>query len=250
MKLAGKLNFANCVVRHRIGRAYIRPIYIQAHDPVQGLSFWGELALQWWDEWLQKPATLWISPTRARPTVHAYTDASGADRWLAAYFRDENLEWWWTRTQVPENIWRLFFDREDNKIGVQELLAIALLLETFPDKIEGRAMFAWCDNFGVVGAIKNGGSRTVDVNAVIGRMWLHLARLDAPVVFYYVHTKSNVADGATRNDCSFAEKYGAVWREPTFPDYVHEIWNAEEPERALRSLASDPRFTVPAPSEI
>ena len=144
----------------------------------------------------------------------------------------------------------LFFDREDNKIGVQELLAIALLLATFPDKIEGKAMFAWCDNFGVVGAIKNGGSRTVDVNAVIGRLWLHMARLDAPVVFYYVHTKSNVADGATRNDCSFAEKFGAVWREPTFPDYVHEIWNAEEPERALRSLASDPRFTVPAPSEI
>ena len=188
MKLTGKFNFATCVVRHKIGRAYSRPIYIQAHAHVKDLSFWCALALHWRNEWLQRPATLWLSPTRTRPTVHAYTDASGADRWLAAYLRDEEQQWWWTRVQVPEKVWELFFDREDNEIGVPELLAIALLLHIFSDKLDGRALFAWCDNFGVVGPSKNGGSRTVDVNAVIGRMWLHLAQLDVPVVFNYVHT--------------------------------------------------------------
>ena len=103
---------------------------------------------------MQRPATLWLSPARTRPTVHAYTDASGADRWLAAYLRDEELQWWWTRVQVPERVWELFFDREDNRMGVPELLAIALLLQTFSDKFDGKALFAWCDNFGVVGAIK------------------------------------------------------------------------------------------------
>ena len=107
-QLAGKSNVATCVARHTIGRAYIRPLYMQAHHPVQGLSFWGALALQWWDAWLQCEATMWISPNKNRRCVHGYTDASGADRWLAAYLKDENGIWWWTRIQVPLDIWDLF----------------------------------------------------------------------------------------------------------------------------------------------
>ena len=47
----------------------------------------------------------------------------------------------------PKRVGIVFFDREDNKIGVKELFAIALPLQTFIDKLDGKALFAWRDTF-------------------------------------------------------------------------------------------------------
>ena len=161
-KMAGRLNFAVSVSVGKVGRAFIKPLFQQAFAPLPRERASPNLvaACSWWIEFIEAdPQFLvvgrqedprWeqdslavesavddiIMPRQVTPAslhhrrVNAWTDAAGATRWLAAVIRADD-KWFNTRVQVPSHVWAQFLPREDEQIGMQELLAIPLLLCTF-----------------------------------------------------------------------------------------------------------------------
>ena len=75
------------------------------------------------------PARIPVSDSDRRH-VRTWSDAAGASRWIAAVMEEDGA-FWWTRLLVPPEIWEQLLPREDDQIGVQECLGIALALETF-----------------------------------------------------------------------------------------------------------------------
>ena len=73
-----------------------------------------------------------------------WTDAAGATRWIAAILRAEG-SWYWTRIRVPELVWSLFLERQDDQLGMQEFLAIPLAVATFEKVLMGTLVTAYID---------------------------------------------------------------------------------------------------------
>ena len=99
---------------------------------------------------------------RYETTVQSYiswTDASGLSRVIAAVCRllvDGVWRWFWTRMSLPEDLWDLSLLRNDKSIGIQELLAVLLMAETFANLVKDNTWTTWCDNQGVVSSLIKG----------------------------------------------------------------------------------------------
>ena len=93
-KVAGRLNFACCVHMGKEGRAFIIPVYRQAHEPYRKITILLREALMWWCQYLQTVAPLW-RPIDWAPRPHrvAWTDAASGTGILRASSKavDTNL---------------------------------------------------------------------------------------------------------------------------------------------------------------
>ena len=78
---------------------------------------------------------------------------------------------------MPKSVLRKLLPRRDNQINYLELAAVILAFTTFQGWLTQAAWTAWVDNQGILGAILKGGARASDVNAVIGQLWLNIAKL-------------------------------------------------------------------------
>ena len=74
-----------------------------------------------------------------RKMVRAWTDASGKQRLISAVVLIDNI-FWYTFAYVSDKVWNQLQVRRDNQIGVQEMLAVLLLLETFEEAIHDSMM--------------------------------------------------------------------------------------------------------------
>ena len=104
--------------------------------------------------------------------------------------------------------------REDNCIGVQELLGFLLATETFKEFIVGNTWLAWCDNHGVVFSVLAGGNRAMDANLLIAQLWLWIAKHDVDFENQcgtHTHTKSTLADVPTRDSLDLVVEFQAAW---------------------------------------
>ena len=225
-KAAGRLSFAVTVAADRVGRAYIRALHAQASAPLPGnrMSTWLRMALAWWLAYLLERPVVWISVYReSRPHLRTWTDASGADRWIAAVLECKG-QWLYTRMQTPQIVWAQLLERRDNQIGLQELLAIVLALGTFPNWLTGSLWSTYCDNDGVLGAVLRGGSAVADANLIVGKLWLEVARMQISLYLHRVESKANIADGPTRYDFGMLEELGAQYVVPVLPEWMCDLW--------------------------
>ena len=128
MRLAGRLSFACSIAAGKVGRAYLKPFFAQAFAPLPGgrTSWWLCRAADWWLQCLpMSPKFVHRAVSASRPTVRTWTDAAGASRWLAAVAWTGS-RWLWTRLRVPDAVWAQLLPRNDEHIGMQELLAVPL----------------------------------------------------------------------------------------------------------------------------
>ena len=226
MRLADRLSFAVSVSLGRVGRAYVKPFYAQAYDPLPNARAPWRLrfASSWWTEYIvsQPKAEFPLSAQRKR--VLAWTDAAGASRWLAAVVFIPSEGFLFTRMRVPEAVWVQLLPREDHQIGMQELLAVPLLLATFQDQLQNALLTVAIDNQGVLLALISGRAGVDDMNMSIGRTWLQVAASSIGLHAVRVESAANLADGPTREDLSEMERIGARFVEPVLPDWVYCIW--------------------------
>ena len=225
-KQAGRLSFAVSVTTNKVGRAFIKPIYAQAASPLPGgkMTLWLVAACWWWISYLNlRPPSLFSAIKKRRHSI-IWTDAAGASRWIAAVLFVDN-QWLWTRMIVPESVWECFLARNDDQIGMQELLAIPLAFETFSSLVEGTLSTIFIDNNGVLGGLIRGSCMAADLNQAIGNLWLDIARLQVGLHAVRVESKANIADGPTREFLSLLGELGASFVPPKLPRWCVELWD-------------------------
>ena len=172
---------------------------------------------------LERPASVYKTIDETRVKVTTWSDASGVDRWLAVVLCLED-RFFWTRCQIQQALIDVFIPREDNHIGILELLAPILAWATFRVELQGRLWTAFIDNQGVVHNLLRSTAASENASYLTGRFWLELATSETALYVQRVESKANVADDPTRNSTIFLQKLGAQWREPMLPGWVQEIW--------------------------
>ena len=138
-QFAGRFAHTVGQAANRIGKAFIRPWYAQATAPMArgAISPWLLFSISFFKEYLRlRPESKRSAGMPMRRHVRAWTDASGVDRWIAAVVLcDGRFEY--CKMQLEENFFEQMMQRKDHYIGIQEQLAITLLMETFEEKMSG-----------------------------------------------------------------------------------------------------------------
>ena len=229
-KIAGRMQFLLSLNLGRVGRAYVRPLYLQASRPLPGsaLSAQARRSCVWFAQYLVTRPVIGISAWRPRREhVVTWSDAAG-NRRIAVFLFTVRLGWRWTAWRMPKSVQRRLLPRGDNQIGYMELAAVAIAMATFSDVLTGSAWTAWVDNQGVVGGLLRGGSTAADSNAVIGQLWLDMAKWDIAFEIGRVASRANIADEPTRGVSDWCDFVGATFTEPVIPDWLRDPWRSPD----------------------
>ena len=144
---------------------------------------WAVSVLCWWIEDLEKEAVEWqeclliqhryrsqsgcgaysSNPLCDRQVVVSWTDAASSTRMLSAVFFD-GCTFEYTRMRAPDEIMYDLIRRGDGMIGLLELLAVLLVVETWKEKLMQSKWHAYIDNDRVLYLVINASSRAIDVN--------------------------------------------------------------------------------------
>ena len=124
-------------------------------------------AIGWWLAYLRHRPPARHSGALTRRSFIAGTDASGADRWLAAVLLDAAGSCWYTRCQTPQWLWDQLLPRGDHQIGVKEAFAVLSLFASFRVTMADSAVTVDVDNSGVGPKHVNEGSKAPETNAMV-----------------------------------------------------------------------------------
>ena len=114
--------------------------------------------------------------------------------------------------------------RKDEHIAMREFLAIPLLLSTFGSALQGCLLLLAVDNQGVLGAMVSGRAGADDLNIGIGKLWLMVADAGISLHIVRVESKTNVADGPSRDYLDLLRGLNAEFVEPALPSWVRSLW--------------------------
>ena len=101
---------------------------------------------------------------------------------------------------------------------------MALTLTTFKRGLQNQLLTGWQDNQGVLLVVLSGGGRSPEVNATVARIWLLLSEMRCGARFGGVESRSNVADGPSRDDLVWMQRLGARYVEPEVLDWLIDPW--------------------------
>ena len=129
---------------------------------------------------------------------------------------------------MSDTVWEQLLPRNDDQIGMQELLAIPLAFESFRDLMDDALWLLAVDNQGVLHALVSGRSAAADVNSAVGRIWLDMAKHRVALHVVRVESAANIADGPTRESTELLEELGAIWVPPRLPQWVTSLWDSPQ----------------------
>ena len=226
-KVAGRLSFAVTVAADRCGRAFIRPFHAQAHDPMQAnrTSVLMKHACVWFLHYLEERPCLVREPGGRRQSAVLWTDAAGDPPALGAVLFVDNKFFFW-QTAAPAWLLKQFIRRSDSYIGLLEQMAVNAAVATFSGQLQGRRVFSFVDNNGVLYAILRGSSKSPEANLMQGALWLCLAKLRVAAHFFRVESVANVADGPSRGDLRWLHSLGAVEVPVQWPEWATDVWSS------------------------
>lgn len=225
-KLAGRLSFSVTVSGNRVGRAFIKPFYAQAHSPLPGFAVSPLLrsSAAWFLKYLSFcPTSVRTLAPKSRTKVVTWSDAAGESRWVAAVVF-HNGSFWWTRIRTPHEVWCALLPRNDAQIQFQELLGVLLTWGTFSSLLHGALWVAFVDNDSVLHCLTKGSGGGPEVHLCVGNLWLELAARQVDLHVGRVESLANIADGPTRDDLSLLAWLKATWVNPMLPTWVPDFW--------------------------
>ena len=223
--MAGRLQAAVSMSVDRTGRAFIKPFYAQANQPLKRVSPRLVHAADWWIKYLTLRSLSSLSLAGDRPTVHMWTDAAGRSRIIAAVLMcwiDGARSYFWTSMEVPQLIWDQLLDRGDEQIGYQEFLAVVLGYCSFG--LRQTLAIGFIDNDGVLASLVKGSARPPEVNTGIGHLWLDFAADGVSFIGARVESKANIADEPSRSRHGTLASLGAVFVPPRLPAWAWQLW--------------------------
>ena len=104
------------------------------------------------------------------------------------------------------------------------MLAVVLLLDNFDEAIRDSMMLLWIDNKGVLGSLRKGASKCMEMSLMVARCWMKCAECNVDMHTWYVASKSNVADGLSRDDVSDMVKLNATFVKAKLPVWLDTLW--------------------------
>ena len=222
-KMAGRMSFTVTITHDKVGRPFVRPLYRQQHAPTPGgvLTPWLRQSLVFWLAFLVLRPQRWFTPESAvaRRHVLAWTDAAGDTRFIAAVILSGGA-FQYSRYRVPDEMFETFIPRDDAYIGVLEMLAVWLLVQTFGHELAGAKLSLFVDNQGCLYSIIRASSRSPENNRMVAQLWLWLSRHHCDGRFFYVESKANIADGPTREYLELLQFFSAVECAPKLPAWA------------------------------
>ena len=113
-KMAGRFQAAVTMSQNKVGRAFVKPLYMQVNDPRPVITPLLRTALEWWLEYLSLRPPARCSLRFDRKDIILWTDASGESRTLGvvAAFQDTGV--WvyrYSYLRVPDDVWILLLGR-------------------------------------------------------------------------------------------------------------------------------------------
>ena len=223
-KVFGRVDFINTTLFGRVGRTGLGPVKRRQHeapnsdawklDPMlHGALVWLiEVLLRAPDRELQLDESL-------DDLILLYTDGSSEEKrdpphgigCVLVDLRDNTMEY--TMAAVPPEVVEAWLPRK-NYIGLVELFAGPVALDTWSAKLANRHVIHFVDNNGALVALVKGYSKVGDCIKIASDYWLRAA---SHRVFTYVdrvESKSNLSDGPSRFDVKLVESLGAKFIEP------------------------------------
>ena len=104
--------------------------------------------------------------------------------------------------------------QKESYMGQLELLAAPFAFSTWQDRIQNRSLILFIDNDSAAASPVKGYSPKVDSGAIVGEFWLLAAQLRVHVYIDRVESKSNLADGPSRNQFDEIKGLGGSWTSP------------------------------------
>ena len=130
----------------------------------------------------------------------------------------------------PAQILDDLVQRNDGMIGVLELLAVLLVLETWKEALRYARWQAYIDNDGVLHSIINASIRAIDVNRIVGKLWKSLHTLATDLTAFRIESKANIGDAPCRVDdeeeLHDLKRLGAEFVNPSLPPFLYTVWAA------------------------
>ena len=159
----------------------------------------------------------------------SWTDAASTTRLLSAVFFDGG-KFEYTRMEAPAQVLDDLVQRNDGMIGVLELLAVLLVLETWKEALQHARWQAYIDNDGVLYSIINASSRASDVNLIVGKLWKSLHTLSTDLTAFRIESKANIGDAPSRlndeEELHDLKHLGANFVNPRLPPFLFRVWAA------------------------
>jgi len=111
---------------------------------------------------------------------------------------------------VPEVIVRTWktMSNKTRVIHQAELLPAKLALDLWAPRLEGRRVIVFIDNAAAEGALVRGASSSEPSARIVGRFWETATRHALDIWIARVPSKSNPADGPSRNDWEWTDRWG------------------------------------------
>ena len=103
---------------------------------------------------------------------------------------------------------------------------MVLLFDTFDEAIRERMMLLWIDNKGVLGSLRKGASKCMEMSVMLARCWMKCAECNVDMHTWYVASKSNVADGPFHDDVSDMVRLKATFVKARLPVWLDTLWDA------------------------
>ena len=218
-KTAGRLSFAAQHTFARLGRAMLRPLFAQQYSPLPGGKVGPllRMAMKWWLQVLKERRCQTVPWSPAPRTADLFCDARGSPARVAAILFVDG-EVLYTDWEPSAAVMKTFAPRRDEQIMGQELLAIAVGMSTFANRLAGRSVRVWTDNAGGEGALKCGAAHSSDHNMLVHGIWLLAWRLGCGLWIERVPTKENLADLPSRESYELVGSIGGVWTPPWLED--------------------------------
>ena len=134
----------------------------------------------------------------------------------------------YTRMVAPDQNMNGLVQRNDGMIGMLELLAVLLVLETWKDRLQHSKLQAYIDNDGVLYSIINASSKAHDINLIVGRFWRSLHTLATDITAFRVESKANIGDAGSRiedeKELRNLKRLGAKFVNPRLPPFLYPVW--------------------------
>ena len=145
----------------------------------------------------------------------------------AVFFDGYTFEY--TRLTAPDEIMEDLIQCNDGMIGLFELLAVLLVVETWSEKLKSSKWHAYEDNDGVLHSVTNATRRAVDVNQILRLFWRRLHTTATDLTAFRVKSNTNSGYAGSRieevEDLHDVKRLNAAFVTPRLPDFAYSIWS-------------------------
>ena len=104
-------------------------------------------------------------------------------------------QFFYTKLRMDENFIAQLIPREDAHIGMLEIVAVWLLLNTFGEDLHSHRLLLFIDNQGCLYASIKAASRAPENNKMVAHFWLFCTRRQIDVRAFYVESKASSRTG-------------------------------------------------------